>query len=504
MIPMQGLLFSDFVTENEAEWQTHEFSAGNRYPQNEREKLEEYYSNITETSEKFSRKSVSYQLSKTDCLHRWLKYKEGFSSELVRLLLNDFDLKKEDIVLDPFMGSGTTALTSIICGFNSAGFDILPMSRISIKAKMAIYEYDIEELESMAQEVSYICVPESYKKTVPEIPITKDGYPKETSKEIAFFKEHFSCSDYSQNAKTLLELCTLNSLEKVSYSAKDGQYLRWDWHCPKIIEATRERERLGKKPFVVKLDKGKLPSLKEILLSELNYVIEDIKYLQRSNPEGFKTRCDFIQESALFGLPKMKDNSVAAVISSPPYCNRYDYTRTYALELAYLGVSEEGIKKLRQELLSCTVENKPKTDRLQKFYCEIGRESDFHETLRIIRGNAVLNEIDSALKGRNKDGEINNKGVLKMVTGYFEELAFIFFELYRICKSGAYVAFVNDNVRYAGEIIPVDYLTTNLAEKIGFTPIKIYTLKQQKGNSSQQMKRYGRVALRKSITVWRK
>ena len=63
-----------------------------------------------------------------------------------------------------------------------------------------------------------------------------------------------------------------------------------------------------------------------------------------------------------------------------------------------------------------------------------------------------------------------------MVDGYFTELTFIFAELYRICKVGSYVAFVNDNVRYAGEVIPVDFLTTELAEQVGFKPVKIYTI----------------------------
>jgi site-specific DNA-methyltransferase (cytosine-N4-specific) len=59
-------------------------------------------------------------------------------------------------------------------------------------------------------------------------------------------------------------------------------------------------------------------------------------------------------------------------------------------------------------------------------------------------------------------------------------------------------------VRYAGEVIPVDFISTELAEKIGFKPIKVYTLKQEKGNSSQQMKKFGRVPLRKSITILEK
>ena len=52
-----------------------------------------------------------------------------------------------------------------------------------------------------------------------------------------------------------------------------------------------------------------------------------------------------------------------AVVTSPPYANRYDYTRTYALELAYLGYNSESLKKLRQTLLSATVENKSNAKR---------------------------------------------------------------------------------------------------------------------------------------------
>ena len=105
---------------------------------------------------------------------------------------------------------------------------------------------------------------------------------------------------------------------------------------------------------------------------------------------------------------------------------------------------------------------------------------------------------------RNSRGEINNRGVLKMIEQYFAELTFIYSELHRVCRSGAYVAFVNDNVRYAGEVIPVDLISTNLAEEVGFTPIKVYVLPQRKGNSSQQMGKFGRQELRKSITVWQK
>lgn len=491
------------ISPNETSWKVTNFSADATNAQEERLKLENKYWAITEITDKFNRQNVSYQLSKKDRLHRWLKYKEGFSSELVRILFEDLGLTVGDNVLDPFMGSGTTALVAQMEGLNSVGFDILPMSKISILAKSAVYDYDLEELNTLIADIEALNTPHNYTTVTPYISTTKDGYPEQTAKDLAFYNEYFAKSNYSKGAMVLLKLCTLNTLENISYSKKDGQYLRWDCRCPKIIAANEERQKKGKKPFVVILNKGELPSLKEALVTELKNVVEDIKYIQttiRPTP----TQCNFIEGSALFEMTYLAANSINGVISSPPYCNRYDYTRTYAMELAYLGVSDAEVKKMRQDLLSCTVESKSKIEILRAHYSSIGRELDFERIHNIIKSNPVLSEILNALKQRYKNGEVNNKGIIPMIEGYFTELTFIFAELYRVCVSGAKIAFVNDNVRYAGEVIPVDYLTTMLAETLGFIPEVVYTLKQQKGNSSQQMKKYGKVNLRKSITIWRK
>lgn len=139
-----------------------------------------------------------------------------------------------------------------------------------------------------------------------------------------------------------------------------------------------------------------------------------------------------------------------------------------------------------------------------KHYERLNAADRFADILGKINFNAAFREIITALDKRKHGGDLNNNGVIRMIEGYFTESAFIFAELYRVCKSGATVAIVNDNVRYGGEIIPVDYLSTSLAEQFGFKPLKIYCLRQQKGNSSQQMKKFGRTALRKSITLWKK
>ena len=501
---MEQSLFNNLEFEKNEDWKTFQFSANDEYPQEERLELENRYWALTEITDKFNRQSVSFQLSKKDKLHSWLKYKEGFSAELVRIILTEFDVQKGATVLDPFMGSGTTALVACMNGINSIGYDILPMSKISIQAKSVVNNYDIKELQLLLNDLEELQVPNNYFTQTPEISITKDGYPTNTAIEIAYIYEYIQSKPYTNDAKILFTLCMINSLERVSYSAKDGQYLRWDYRCPKIVKASEERAIAGKKPFVVKLDKGNLPSMKEALIEELSKIIVDIKEIQHNKNNIEAGDSTFVQGSALFNLPILDDNIINAVISSPPYCNRYDYTRTYAMELAFLGVDDAGIRSLRQELLSCTVENKTKVERLKDFYNSQGLGERYTAIIEIVQKNKVLNEIINALNSRNIKGEINNKGVIRMVEGYFTELTFIFAELFRVCKKGAKVAFVNDNVRYAGEVIPVDYLTTMLAEEIGFIPKKIYSLKQKKGNSSQQMKKYGKVSLRKSITIWEK
>jgi site-specific DNA-methyltransferase (cytosine-N4-specific) len=482
-------------------WQVQNFSADNFGQQSARMKLERKLIDITVVSNDFNRQSVSYQLSKNDCLHRWLKYKEGFSADLVKRLLKEFNIKHGDTVLDPFVGSGTTSLVCKMLGINSIGLDILLMSKIAIEAKQSVFDYDLSEIKQMITEIENLTLPENYTKRTKHVAITDGAYPDATEKEIAFFTDWNNDNNYSEIAKKLIRLCILNSLEKISYTSKDGQFLRWDYRSKKMRESAEYRKQNGKSPLVIRLDKGNLPSLKQSLFDELNSVYHDILSIQR-NALPNSANLHFIEGNALYELPKLESNILDGVITSPPYCNRYDYTRTYALELAYLGITDEKLKQLRQELLSCTVENKSKTDSIQENYLSLGKEKDFEQIMTIINSNKTLREINTSLSERNKNGDINNKGVLRMVDGYFTELTFIYAELFRLCKSGAKVAFVNDNVRYGGEVISVDFISTELAEQIGFKPVKIYSLRQQKGNSSQQMAKFGRVPLRKSITVW--
>ena len=497
-------VLQSLVLEDKTKYKVTNFSAADFFTSKARLEIEDRYHPILEISAAINRRSVSFQLSKKARVHGWLKYKEGFSASLVDSLLDDFGIKAGDKVLDPFLGSGTTALVAQIRDVKSIGFDILPTSKIAIAAKQNILQYDLSELQKMREAIMAIKVPKNYSGRINSIPITEGAYPEHTDHTLAYLQDWLRNNEFSEAANNLLLLCMVNSLEGLSYTNKDGQYLRWDYRSSKVVEGNRKRAEKGQEPFKTVLDKGVLPDAVELITSELDTMITDIEHVQNSSQTKVSADIDFIEDTVLTQLPILDTESIDAVITSPPYCNRYDYTRTYALELVFLGMDNNAVKELRQKLLSATVENKSKLADLKEYYKSIDRLADYERITDVISNCAALQETIEALKARSRNGEINNNGVLRMVEGYFTELTFVYAELFRLSKHGASVAFVNDNVRYGGEIVSVDYISTALAEALGFEPVKIISLKQQKGNSSQQMKKYGRAPLRKSITIWRK
>ncbi len=475
------------------------FSHNEFWPDEQRRLLETKYAALFEETSDFNRKLVSFQANRTEVLHRWMKYREGFSAALVETLIDQYAPQHRGPILDPFAGSATTLLVAEMLGIDAVGIELLPHCHLAWEAKSRAFRYDLAELQRL-RELLISSEPNVVSEHFPHLVITESAFDEHTEAQLMAYQAWFSNLDMSDGVRTLARFLLMSILEKVSYTRKDGQYLRWDVRSRKIAERNTRRSKQGKPPISA-VNKGPLPKLRSTLIEALDRVIVDVAKLQIEPPAPSEQA--LINGSCLFTLPAMDADQFQLVITSPPYANRYDYTRTYALEMAYLSIGDQ-IFDLRQQQLSCTVENRTKLNEIQDRYASLDREAHFHAILDGVNRNAALREVNDALRARSQNGETNNVGVLSMIDQYFTELAFVFAELYRVCAPGAYVAVVNDNVRYAGEIVPVDTLSTSLAEEAGFEPVKIYVLPQRKGNSSQQMGKYGRAALRKSITIWRK
>ena len=428
-----------------------------------------------------SRKLVSYQGNKNVPGLRWLKYKEGFSAALVEGLLGAISAKT---LLDPFSGSGTAPLTAGSMGIEATGIEIMPVGHLLARSISAASNgFQQEGLDEAAGGLFEALRGDHYNPDLmfPHIPITEHAFPERTEKDLARAREYLGgVTDHSLH--TVLTLACVSVLEEISYTRKDGQFLRWDPQSGRDV-----------KP---KLDKGVLPSLAEALERRVREIAADLSALKA---KYCGASLEFIEGSSLNELQKLPDKSFDVVVTSPPYANRYDYSRTYALELVYLGYDSEQVKELRQALLSATVENRSKRDLLSREYGHLDR---VNHALDMADHQPGLQEALSVLK--EEAGNLSNRNVINLVENYFTEMALIIVELARLVSPGGNVFMVNDNVRYHGEEIPVDLILSDFAEQCGFRCESIWTLNRGKGNSSQQMGRFGRHELRKCVYHWRK
>ena len=433
-----------------------------------------------------SRSIVSFQDNKTREVYRWYKFKEAFSASLVEYLLEKYKIVN-GVILDPFAGSGTALFAAIAQGINADGIELLPIGQQIINTKKILaLEFTKDDFNTLKRwsleqpwEKSELRIP------LNELRITKDAYPEQTKEAIE--KYLGTCEQENECVRDVLRFALLCILESVSYTRKDGQYLRWD--C-------RSGRRQGKKPF----NKGIIPSFEKAICDKIDGIIFDLQTRGKQKTlftsKHSQGAINLYSGSCLDVLPTILTGTYDAIITSPPYCNRYDYTRTYALELALQGISEQGLVHLRQQMLSCTVENRAK-DLLKM-------NPQWRKAITAADHQELLQSILKYLDDQKAQGMLNNNGIPRMVRGYFYEMACVIAECSRITKPGSPLFMVNDNVRYAGASISVDMILSDIAEKLGFHVENILILPNGKGNSSQQMGEYGRKLLRKCVYVWRK
>lgn len=464
--------------------------------------FEKYHSKISQNPH-LSRTLVSFQANKDIPFYSWFKYKEGFSQRLVSYLLNQLWTKAPGVLLDPFAGAGTALFAANEQGWKTKGIEVLPVGIYAIKARLVTSQIDIAKLEKAIKQVSQINFEDYYDKhyNFKHIAITAGAFPEKEERQLAGYIAYCSQKFEDENVKTLLLFAAFCILEEVSYTRKDGQYLRWDY---------RSGRSQGQKPF----DKGVILPVQYAIPKKLSQMLNDLKNTGlQTQLQLFEERklnfspdlpLELIENSCLKQLPLLAANSIDFVFTSPPYANRYDYTRTYALELVFLQKTHENVKQLRQEMLSCTVENKEKREQLQTFYRTLGRFQDFELIDRTFCEQKALQEVLAILDYYRTTDKLNNKHIVRLVKNYFYEMCFVIFEISRVLSPNGVVAMVNDNVQYAGEEIPVDLILSDIAETFGLSTKVIWTLGRGKGNSSQQMGNHGRSELRKCVYVWEK
>jgi len=424
------------------------------YPPNSvREGLEAKFKNKMHEELRLS-SSVSYVGNKKFPFLRIYRYKEAFAFNLVKDLLKRFGADSDDYVFDPFCGLGTTMFTSMLSGIPSTGIDKLPVAYFisrTLPLFLFLRENEVKEI--------WEAIKPRIEKSKPadvamDVPIMQVAFSEESLLLLRKLKS--AIDELSEPYRDIFLLLFFSILEECSFTSKDGQFLR----LKRNKKVSNPIEAMSKKVSQVEEDIRRIKFLYPSISIDKK-VIPDVYLADTRDLSNIKFR-----------------QKPTIIITSPPYANRYDYTRTYSLELCFHFVKNfEELKAIRFGILRSHIESKIKKD-----------EKPPHP--------AVEEVIDALSKKK-----LNNPKIPDMITAYFVDMLQVIKEWYKVLAPGAKVAMVVDNVRFEGEMIPVDLILSEMAEEIGFE-IKEIIIARYKGNSSQQMKKYGKVPVRESIVIW--
>ena len=202
----------------------------------ERQALEDRFGDRLAVNPELTRKAVSYQGNQRVPGLRWMKYKEGFSRGLVEHILDTY---RPSAVLDPFAGIGTTPLIAASKGMRSTGVEIMPVGVLAAtaiaEAANGVSKHELESAGASLLDAVTSREDAPSEHAFPHVRITEAAFPPETESAIARVREFLSTVD-DDSIRTMLNFACMSVLEAVSYTRKDGQYLRWDYRSGRRFE----------------------------------------------------------------------------------------------------------------------------------------------------------------------------------------------------------------------------------------------------------------------------
>ncbi len=239
-------------------------------------------------------------------IYNWLYYKEGFSRDLVMMLLDRHaradsphsrtwhaNSGESSNVLDPFCGVGTTNLACRERGIDSYGFDVSQLAVLAARAKT--HDYDTEELR---QAIKLLQKSKFQRQDIKQVPSNvRQYFNPHTLEDVLFFREQAGA--FEGEVLDFIKLGLIASTTRCSWMYKDGAVLK-----------------VRKKP---------VPVFRKFYTRTLWKMLNDIQKLK------FKPCQTFVEEGDARNL-KIDSQFIDLVITSPPYLNKIEYTRIYSIE----------------------------------------------------------------------------------------------------------------------------------------------------------------------------
>jgi hypothetical protein len=373
--------------------------------------------------------------------HDWYRFVLSYPPHLVRAYVSRFELRAGDSILDPFCGTGTTLVEAKKNALPSFGIEAHPMACFASKVKTnwsvgprelidhanRIFDQASRVLKSSNGQLR-ILPPEQE-----DLLLSQSISPVPLHKCLVLRDEILTAPDSPMRDIELLALAFVSVF--VASNLKFG---------PEV--------GVGRKR---KLDAPVL----DVWLSKVNEMASDLR--EFSSLASVPSRCmNADARGMLDGLPPA---AIDAVITSPPYPNEKDYTRTTRLESVLLGLvrSKQELRALKQNLIRSNTRN---------VYVSDDDDLAIAHNAKI---NAIANEIERRRIALDKDSGFER--LYHRVTRlYFGGMKRHFERLKRVLKPGAKLAYVvGDQASYLQVLIRTGELLADVADEVGYEVLSL-------------------------------
>ena len=261
--------------------------------------------------------------------HSLFPYRGKFHPQLIRALLNILEVKPGNVVLDPMAGSSTVAVEANLLGIDSISVDLSPFCELMGRVKTFALDLDVKVLESIIRNPKEI-LEKLKKEKVPE-----------------YFK-----NNKDDKKRNYYEIVLLAFLDTMGFASRSSSSI--DKLFPRVLER----------------------------------YVSTIKFFQSARQKiNLKIGKSEIIQGSVLNLP-IDDNSVDAVITSPPYSFAIDYLKNDQPQLEYLGYNLEDLREDMIGLQGRGVENKLEIyfDKMNVALKEMKRVSKKNSPIVIIIG----------------------------------------------------------------------------------------------------------------------
>jgi len=377
--------------------------------------------------------------------HDWYRFVLSYPPHLVKQYIKEFQLSPNDLLLDPFCGTGTTLVAAKLADIPSIGIEANKFAHFASLVKTD-WEVSAAELRSCA-EIIRIQASKSLEK--------KQGRGKAgTLKALNAEQEKLILKDSISPLPLHKSIILLTEIDK--YKGTDyHKYLRLAFGNALVYKNSNLR-------FGPEVGVGKRKDDADVIgnwYQQVMEMCEDLIGVAGINyPES-----EVILSDARDIQKVLKGRRISAVITSPPYPNEKDYTRTTRLESVLLGFiqNRDELRALKKSLLRSNTKGVYKGDADDDYV------SNFPEVQKI----AAEIEARRIELGKTSGFE---KLYAKVTKLYFGGMVRHLEALTSVLAPGAQLAYVvGDQASFLRIMIPTGKILGDIAQSLGYELVRI-------------------------------